>query len=97
MVILLKSACLLIWLTVMLVLISGTRRSQTGGYHEVPIYLDSENDLEGMIAASMSRLGPRDRLVIYDSCRSGRRHQVVIHRLLRKNPSVLYHQSLPEL
>lgn len=97
MVILLKSACLIIWLTVMLVLISGNRRVQVGGYREVPVYLDSEEDLEGIIKATMSHLGPRDRLVIYDSCRTGRLHKVFIHRLLRKNPSILYYQSLPGL
>jgi len=96
-VILLKTTCLIIWLTVMLVLMTGSRRSQVCGYREVPLYLESDDDLEGIINDKISHLGPRDRLVIHDSCWAGTRHRVVIHRLLRENPSVLYCQSLPEL
>lgn len=97
MVILLKSACLIIWLVIMLVLIRGSRRGQVCEYREVALYLDEEDDLEGIIYDKISQLGPRDRLVIHDTCRIGTRHRVVIHRLLRENPSILYYQSLPDL
>ncbi|MGE5390246.1 MAG: hypothetical protein ACM3PE_04195 [Deltaproteobacteria bacterium] len=97
MVILLKTACLIIWLAIMLVLIIGSRRGQVCGYREVALYLDDEDDLEGIINNKISQLGPRDRLIIHDACQAGTRHRVIIHRLLRENPSVQYYQSLPEL
>lgn len=95
MVILLKTTCLIIWLILMLALLGGRRPSQMGGYREVPLYLDGADDLEGKINDKILHLGPQDRLVIYDSCPAGIRHRVLIHRLLRKNPSVWYCQNLP--
>jgi len=96
-VVLLQSTCLIIWLAVMLVLAQGSRRAQVGGYREVLLCLYSEDDMEGKINTKISHLGPRDRLVIRDSCPAGTMHRVVIHRLLRKNPSVLYCQTQPKL
>lgn len=97
MVILLKSVCLIIWLAIMLALMTSNRRGRVCVYREVALYLDDEDDLEGIIDNKISQLGPRDRLIIHDGCQAGARHRLVIQRLLRKNPSVVYYQSLPEL
>ncbi|NLW90821.1 MAG: hypothetical protein GXY34_04400 [Syntrophomonadaceae bacterium] len=97
MVILLKSLCLIIWLAIMLALMGSNQRGQVCSYREVALYLNDEDDLEGIIEQKISQLGPRDRLIIHDRGQAGARHRVVIQRLMRKNPSVVYYQSIPEL
>jgi len=96
-VILLKSVCLIIWLAIMLALMGSNQRGQACSYREVALYLNDEDDLEGIIEQKISQLGPRDRLIIHDRGQAGVRQRVVIQRLLRKNPSVVYYQSIPEL
>lgn len=97
MVILLKSACLIIWLAVMLALILGSKRGNSRTYNEVSLYIDNEEDIEAMVRRILSHLGPGDRLVIHDSSRVFTRlHRVTIRKLLRENPSILYHTNVPE-
>ncbi|WP_054693799.1 hypothetical protein [Syntrophomonas palmitatica] len=97
MLIFLKAVCCIIWLIIMRALIKGGKKARSKNYVEVPLYINDEDELEAELRRSMARLGPKDRLVIYDLSRPRNRfNHLLIRNLLRQNPSVGYCSLNPQ-